>query len=45
MADLKTLEKYHPESDNITNYLEQVELFFIASDVPEAKLYLVLLGV
>ena len=26
-----------PQSDNITNYLEQVELFFIANDVPEAK--------
>ena len=37
MAHLGTLEKFCPESDNIINYLEQVELFFIANDVPEAK--------
>jgi len=37
MSTYGKLKAFHPESENITTYLECVELYFLANGVPEAK--------
>ena len=41
---LSHVDEFKPDTESITNYLERVDLFFAANEVPEAKKVAVLLS-
>ena len=46
MATLyRNLQEYRPEEENISTYLDRVELFFVANEIQAAKQVLIFLNV